>query len=77
MAVGTSATRADIVSQRIPSAIEDLGVAEELVTLIKGFGLSGKLAKLAKEKEILTKKQEALSDQLVALSRDLASLQIS
>ena len=65
------------MNQRVATVLEEMGVVENLVSLIKGVGLSDILCNLQNEKSRLQKKQSELADKLSTLAKDLIDLQIS
>ncbi|CDS35755.1 histone lysine n methyltransferase setb1 [Echinococcus multilocularis] len=69
--------RYNIMNQRAATALEELGVVDDLVDIMKGVGLLDLLSNLQDEKNKLQQKQVQLSEQLNALTKDLVDLQIS
>lgn len=65
------------MNQRAATVLEELGVVDDLVNIMKGVGLTDLLSSLQDEKDKLQQKQMELSEQLNALTKDLVDLQIS
>ncbi len=67
----------NIVIQRISGAMEELGLIDELIHLIKGFGFAEQLKQLDDEKAALLEKQKSLNEQISVLSKGLVDLQMA